>query len=302
METSTEPQEILTVERRRIRPFRGQPRKHFDPDALRQLADSIAAEGQRTPAEAKRLTDDPDHDFELADGERRWRACEIAGVATFRIWLNAYANEDEQFISSVVANFGREGHTPLETARAIARILESPRYAEGTKTERFERVARLFAKSVAWIYLHLNLLELHPEVQAMLEPDAPEKKRIGLSMAGFLHGIKDAKLQLKIAREVAKRELKLNEARRLARRMAEDAGATVGSGRNKPSDAHRTFVRFLERLSESTDAVLELPQRGFLEALKKRRPDERQVLAAQLAEGIARLQELKEVIERAALP
>ncbi len=298
MEATTETQEILTVERSRIRPFRGQPRRHFDPDALRQLADSIEAEGQRTPAEAKRLADDPQHDFELADGERRWRACELAGVTTFRIWVNTYASEDEQFISSVVANFGREGHTPLETARAIARILETPRYAQGTKTERLTRVSKIFAKSTAWIYLHLNLLELHPEIQAMLEPDAPEKGRLGLSMAGFLHGIKDQKLQLRIGREIAKRELKLNEARRLARRMAEDAGAQVGSGRNKPSDAHRTFLRFLERLGESTDAVLELPQRGFLDALKKRKPAERQILAAQLDEGIARLQELKEVIER----
>ena len=44
METTTEPQAILTVERSRIRPFPGQPRRHFDPDALRQLADSIEAE------------------------------------------------------------------------------------------------------------------------------------------------------------------------------------------------------------------------------------------------------------------
>jgi ParB family chromosome partitioning protein len=299
METRLETQEILTVERVRIWPFRNQPRKHFDPDALRQLAESIAAEGQRTPAEAKRLTDDPLHDYELADGERRWRACELAGVTTFRIWINAYASEDEQFISSVVANFGREGHTPIETARAIARILETPRYAAGTKTERLERVAKLFAKSVAWVYLHLNLLELHPEIQAMLGPDAPEKKRLGLSMAGFLHGIKDKDLQLAIAHAIAKQDLKLNQARRLARKMAEEAGAQVGSGRNKPSDAHRTFVRFLERLSESTDAVLELPKRGFADALKKRTRQERQVLMAQLDEGIARLQELKEVIKRA---
>jgi len=299
MEPSAEPQAVLTVERRRIRPFKEQPRKHFDQERLRELADSIAAEGQKTPAEAKRIEGDPEHDFELVDGERRWRACDLAGVGVFRIWLNSYPNEDEQFISSVVANFGREGHTPLETARAIARILETPRYAEGTRTDRLTRVAKLFARSTAWIYLHLNLLELHPDVQAMLEPDAPEKGRLGLSMAAFLHSIKDQKLQLRIAREAAKRELKLNQARRLARTMAEAAGVQVGSGRAKPSDAHRTFLRFIERLSESTDAVLELPKRGFVEALKKRSPDERQVLLAHLDEGIARLMELKEVIERA---
>lgn len=298
--TVTPAQGSVVVPRARIRPFKSQPRKHFDREELEQLADSIKEEGQRTPVKLKELGDDPKHDYELVDGERRYLACGIAGIPDMRAFIESYADEDEQFIDSVISNFGREGHTPMETARAVDRILESPRYREGGRTERIGRVAKLFAKSQSWIYMHLNLLDLHPDVQEMLEPTEERSPKLGVAMAGFLCGIKDKGLQLKIAREVAAKGLKLSQARRLARKMASDAGEQVGAGRTaKPSDAHRALVRFLERLNEGAEDVLDTPQRNFIELMRKRSPSERQVLLAQVDESIGQLNAIREAIQRA---
>ncbi len=293
------PQMVLTVPRHRIRPCKNQPRKYFNKEALQSLADSLLAEGQKTPAEVKPLIDDPHHDYELTDGERRWRALDLIDVRTMRIWVNPVADEKEQFINSVVANFGREGHTPMETARAISRILEHPRYAEGSMTDRLARVAKLFAKSGSWAAMHVSLLNLHPEVQEMVEPTTAEDQRLGFVIAHELSSLADKDLQLKIARRVSKEGLALKQARRLVRKMAKTAGVQIGK-RSKPSDVRRTFERFLEQLSDGTEAVLELPKKPFQEMIQKTDPSVRKVLLTRINEGIERLSELKEVLERAA--
>ncbi|TAL49434.1 hypothetical protein EPN83_00810 [Patescibacteria group bacterium] len=73
--------EIL-VDPERVHPFQDQPRKHFSKRGLEELADSIETSGQLQPATVRILCGDGDDtEFELIDGERRWRACLIKRVA-----------------------------------------------------------------------------------------------------------------------------------------------------------------------------------------------------------------------------
>ncbi len=297
MQTGIAPGTVLVVDCSIVRPFKGQPRTWFDPDRLEELAQSIREVGQRMPAEARRLTDDPEHEYELIDGQRRWEALRLAKCTTILIWVNEPGNEEQQFLGSVIANFGREDHTPMETAQALRRVLAMPQYRNGTQNDRYTRVAKVFAKSPAWVEQNVRLLDLHPEVQKMLEPDASPYMRLGSAIGSYLATIQDKELQLEIAVQVATDGLNLQQARLLARRKADATGAKIGRRPLRPSDAVRSLKTFLGRLACDSECVLEMPQKAFKTALKGMPGDDREALLRGLKENIDRLLQLQEIIK-----
>ncbi len=288
---------LAMIAHKRIRKFMGQPRRYFDPEKMKELARSIRSKGQKVPIEVKPIVGDPEADYELVDGERRWLACGMAEVPTMLAWVKEIKDAEEQFVDSVVSNFGREGHTPLETAHAIVRIMANKSYAGLTRTAQIKQAADLFARSSAWIYQHLNLLNLHPEVQQMLEPTARPGHRLSFSVAVYLNNIRDLALQLEVAKEIAEKDLKLNKARALVRKRMNLAGIKPDGRGRRPSDDFKIFERFVERLSEDAERVLEMPMKEFKKLLTERRdPEERRTLLARLDESLARLQEFRDAL------
>lgn len=288
---------VARIPRKRIRRFAGQPRRYFDPVKLEELAGSIKTEGQKTPIKVKPVTDDPKHDYELVDGERRFLACGSASIETMLAWINEVGDEEDQFVDSVVANFGREGHTPLETARAIVKIMGGKRLAGKNRTQQIEHAAKLFAHSPAWIYLHLNLLNLHPEVQAMLEPDAPEGQRLVFAVAAFLNNIQDQALQLQVAKHVASQKLRTSAARSYIRQAVAKAGG--GMRNQRPSDNFRILESFIERLVIDAERVLDMPFREFGTVLSRRSVKERNDMLKRIDESVEQLQQIRESLAKA---
>ena len=88
----------------RVRPLPGQPRKRFG--GIRELAASIVEIGQATPGIVTLVTDDPAFDAQLVDGERRLRACRLAG-RPFRAEVREDGDDESIFAASFAANFGR---------------------------------------------------------------------------------------------------------------------------------------------------------------------------------------------------
>ena len=80
-----------------VEPNRKQPRKNFDEDALQELSDSIKQFGLIQPI----LVQDRKDHYEIIAGERRWRACKIAGIEE----IPAIIREDDEKINSLVLNF-----------------------------------------------------------------------------------------------------------------------------------------------------------------------------------------------------
>ena len=64
-----------------IEPYANQPRRHFDEEALQDLADSIREHGIIQPLTVRRLSSGY---YQIIAGERRWRAARIAGLARHR--------------------------------------------------------------------------------------------------------------------------------------------------------------------------------------------------------------------------
>jgi ParB family transcriptional regulator, chromosome partitioning protein len=232
----------------KIRPFVGQPRDHFNMESLERLAKSLA-KGQRQPAIAMKINDpeDLEHEYELVEGERRLKAAKLAKKEFLGVVIVAKMNKKQQFLYSAVANFGREDHTPLEEARAIARIKEENGLTDA-------QVGELFARSIAWVCQRTALLKLNPEVLEMMNPDRKEKQ-LSFSIAYSLAtNIKDQDRQLKLAKEILEKNIRLNQARQLIRRSSRRSGF-----RNKnrpPSEDLRNLRRFLDRTYRDTEIFL----------------------------------------------
>src|SRR3989344_5866463 len=271
--------QVRRIPRNQIRRFPDQPRSYFDAKDMGDLAASIEEIGQQTPIVVKAITGDPKHGFELVDGERRWIACGMAGVDTMLAWVRPVADNDEQFVASVVGNFGRSGHTALEISQAIDRIRKSKRMQEFSPGEQVALIAKLFARSEPWVYSHLAILRLHPDVQAMMAPMIPEEERLSHTLGVFISSLHQD-LQLEIAKAVLAKKMSLNCARLYARQVAEEAGVKAGSDRSRPgglpSMGWRRLQTPLKNTQEGLTALL-IPEAQ--DALKKRDPTDRAIMA-----------------------
>ncbi|NTV40951.1 MAG: ParB/RepB/Spo0J family partition protein [Candidatus Moranbacteria bacterium] len=151
-----------------IRRFRDQPRQNFDPASLRALAKNIQAEGLQTPITVLIVEDDPEFSYEIKDGERRWRAHKIAGIENIAVIVDYETKPGTQHLKSLIANFHREGHTIMDTSNALAK--------EKNAGVSVEVLMSACGKSNAWVYQHLSLQNLHPDLKALLSEKSSDKK------------------------------------------------------------------------------------------------------------------------------
>lgn len=104
-----------------------QPRKHFDSEELKQLANSIAESGLLQPITV-RLT--PNGSFQLIAGERRWRAHQLAKTNRIRAIVSNIEDEDDAFELSLIENTQRNNLTPLEEAEGLANLMRRKGYSQ----------------------------------------------------------------------------------------------------------------------------------------------------------------------------
>lgn len=181
---------------------RYQPRREFDPDSLRELADSIAAQGVLQPIVVRPVADGR---YEIIAGERRWRATQQAGLAEIPVVVRD-VDEPTAVAIGLIENIQRDDLTPLEEAGALHRLLH-----EFGLTH--QQVAEAVGKSRTSVTNLLRLLELNEDVKEHLEA-----ARLEMGHARALLGLKGAE-QSKAARQVVDRGLSVRETERLVRRI-----------------------------------------------------------------------------------
>ncbi len=135
-----------------------QPRQHFDPEKLRELADSIISTGGLLQPIVVRPT--ADSKYEIVAGERRWRAAQMAGLADVSCLVCQYS-DDQALQAAIVENISRADLNPLEEAQAYQRLIDEFQYLH-------EEVAASVGKSRTAITNSLRLLKLDPRVQQYL--------------------------------------------------------------------------------------------------------------------------------------
>jgi ParB family chromosome partitioning protein len=139
-------------------PQKGQPRQHFDGAALAELAHSIAEHGLLEPIVVRRV---PGHDkFEIIAGERRWRACQKAGLREALVVVKDVSPR-AAFELALIENVQRQDLDPVELAEALDRLVKEHGYTQETLAERLGKDRTTITNS-------LRLLRLPDGVRARI--------------------------------------------------------------------------------------------------------------------------------------
>lgn len=148
--------EVRKLPIRLIDPNKDQPRRTFDENALNELAKSIRAVGVIQPIIVTQIKDR----FRIIAGERRYRACRIAGLdeipAIVRDW-----DQQKQLEAALIENLQRDDLNPVEEAMGIRHLME-----ESGLTQ--EKAAERLGKSRPAVANLLRLLTLEPSVKQLL--------------------------------------------------------------------------------------------------------------------------------------
>lgn len=135
-----------------------QPRQHFDPEKLKELADSIKSTGGLLqPIVVRPISSGR---YEIVAGERRWRAAQLASLMDVSCLVCDYSDE-QALQAAIVENISRTDLNPIEEAEAYQRLIDEFHYLH-------EEVAASVGKSRTVITNTLRLLKLAPKVQQLL--------------------------------------------------------------------------------------------------------------------------------------
>jgi len=192
-----------------IAPNPEQPRTHFEPEQLRELAESIAEHGIIQPLIARKRGEQ----FELIAGERRWRAAQRAGLAEAPVIVREASDQDVLELA-LIENLQREDLNPIEEARAFARLAHEFHLRQ-------EDIAQKVGKSRAGIANSMRLLDLHEQVQSWLT-----QERISVGHAKVLLSLKAQDDQALLAEEIIRRNLTVRGAEQLVAQHFAQSGAT----------------------------------------------------------------------------
>ncbi len=145
--------DILNIPVQSIQPNPLQPRKLFDEEKLRELADSIREKGLIQPIVVSREGDQ----YSLIVGERRWRACQLVGLHTIPAIIKEAADY-EKLELALIENIQREDLNSIEEATSYKELLENLNLTH-------EQLSAKIGKSRTAISNTLRLLKLPPEIQ-----------------------------------------------------------------------------------------------------------------------------------------
>lgn len=179
-----------------------QPRRHFNEEQIRELADSIRERGLIQPLIVRKIDDK----YELIAGERRLRAIRSLGLDEVRIVVKE-ATDLEVAELTLIENLQREDLTPLEEAEQY-RLLQT-RFGMSQ-----EVIARHVGKSRAGIANMVRLLDLAEPVREMLET-----ARISVGHAKVLLQLKEESSQITAATRVAEHGLTVRQTEQLVKSL-----------------------------------------------------------------------------------
>ncbi len=167
-----------------------QPRKTFNEETLKELADSILEHGVIEPVIVKKTI----KGYELVAGERRTKAAKMAGLETIPAVIRDF-NDQEMMEIALIENIQREDLNPIEEASAYQKIIELGGFTQ-------EEFAKKFGKSRSHVTNMLGLLSLPEVVKGYVQ-----EKKLSMGHARALSKISDPEKVLALADKVIKDNL-----------------------------------------------------------------------------------------------
>lgn len=229
------PQSVQTLPIEYLQRGKYQPRRDMDPEKLKELADSILAQGVIQPIIVRKL--DAENKYEIIAGERRWRASQLAELSEVPVVVKDIDDRTVMAIA-LIENIQREDLSALEEAEALRRLQDEFELTH-------QQIATAVGKSRTTVTNLLRLLELASEVKILLG-----KGQLEMGHARALLGLEEAK-QIEIANKTVKQGLTVRAVEKLVREQQQDKAIVV-----KQIDPDT--LRLQRELSEKTGSKVEI--------------------------------------------
>ena len=197
---------VLYIDIHDIKPNKDQPRKTFNEEKLKDLANSIKENGVIQPLIIRKAQ----NGYELVAGERRWRAARIAEIKKVPCIIRNF-DEKQNMIVAIIENMQRENLDPIEEALGLNEMIKRFEFTQ-------EQVSNALGKSRAYIANSLRLLKLPEKIQNMII-----EGRISAAHGRTIITIKDEKKQIEVCDKIIRNGLSVRAAERLTEKIKDDA-------------------------------------------------------------------------------
>ncbi len=186
---------VVELSLKQVDPNKNQPRKTFEPNALKELAESIKQHGVIQPII---VNDENNGRYTIIAGERRFRASLVAGKTTIPAIVRQYSPKQIKEVA-LIENLQREDLNPIEAAKAIKELMQEYDFTQETVADRIGKSRPLVANT-------LRLLTLPTDVISMIE-----KNQISAGHGKCLVGLDDKQKQVELAKIVIENKLTVRE-------------------------------------------------------------------------------------------
>jgi len=218
-ETNDDKQAYFVCPIEQIRPNRNQPRKHFAPEKLEELAASIREQGIIQPL----VVTKKDGFYEIIAGERRWRASQKAGLHEVPVVIRE-ASDAVVMELALIENIQRQDLNAIEEAEAYRSLVEQFSISQ-------EDVARRVGKSRTAVTNSLRLLKLPQTIQHDII-----EERLSMGHARAILALESPELIEKARHEILHRQLSVRATEELVRRLKVDPRPQAGAKRPRQPD------------------------------------------------------------------
>jgi len=236
---------VFWIEVDKINPNPHQPRRHFDDEAIRELAVSIREIGILQPLVVSKIESDSEFgtnvEYQLIAGERRLIAAKKAGLERVPVIVRHVGSAKEKLELAIIENLQREDLNPIEEARAYAKLQD-----EFGMTQR--EVGSRIGKSREVIANTMRLLNLPSQIQ-----DAIARGKINPSQARVLLSIDDPKEQQHLFENIFSGGVTVRQLRSRVSRQ-KTAGVTAS--------ADPETLSMQEKLSEALGTPVKVEKNG----------------------------------------
>ena len=175
-----------------IYPNKKQPRKNFEEKEIKELSESIKNQGLIQPIVVREKSSNM---YEIIAGERRWRACQLAGLHSVNCVVMS-VDDKAVYELALIENIQRENLNVVEEAKAYKNLIE----LNGIKKE---ELSKKLGKSTSHISNLIRILDLDQEIQQMIIDG-----KISMGHARALIGVPNA---VEKAKEIFEKKLSVRD-------------------------------------------------------------------------------------------
>lgn len=219
-----------------------QPRRDFNEEALRELADSIKELGVIQPITLRKMEDET---YQIIAGERRFRASQLAGKETIPAYI-LKADDEDTMEMALIENIQREDLNPLEIALAYQQLIEQHNLSQ-------EQLSKRVGKGRATIANFLRLLKLPGTIQVALK-----EKRIDMGHAKALLSLDSHSDQLNVFHDIEKNHYSVREVEEIVRGIKEGKSEEPKEKKNESKKQDAVYHQLKKHLTQFFQTPVQL--------------------------------------------